>query len=157
MPDQMQEDIVVLVQHMAAVPERLVRALADKSPRQLGGRPGPDEWSVIEVFAHMRAVDDIMTARIYMLMTRSNVLFADLDERRWADIAHYVNRDIHQSLTLFTLRRIEVVTALRHLFVEDWQRKGLHEIKGMQSLFSIVQNLAIHEEEHCTQIEKLLS
>lgn len=157
MSNQMQDDIVVLVQHMAAVPERLVRALADKTPRQLGGRPGPDEWSVIEVFAHMRAVDDIMTSRIYTLMTRSNALLVDLDERHWAEVAHYVNRDIHQSLTLFTLRRIELVTALRHLFVEDWQRKGLHETKGMQTLFNIVQNLAIHEEEHCSQIEKLLS
>ncbi|GCF10956.1 DinB family protein [Dictyobacter arantiisoli] len=151
------DEVVSLVQHMAALPDRLVRATSGKTPAQLGGRPGPDEWSVIEIFAHMRAVDDIVTSRIYMLLARDHAPLVDFDERRWAEIAHYVNRDLHQSLTLFTLRRIEVVMVLRQLFAQDWQRTGQHETAGPQSLLAIVRSLVAHEEEHCAQIEKLLS
>ncbi|GCE21268.1 DinB family protein [Dictyobacter kobayashii] len=152
-----QEEVVALVQHMAAIPERLVHAINGKAPAQLMRRPAPGEWSVQEIFAHMRAVDDIVTTRIYMLLARQGAPLVDFNERSWADAARYVNRDIHQSLTLFTLRRIEIVTVLRQLFFEDWQRFGHHETYGTQTLLSIVRDLASHEGEHCSQIEKLLS
>lgn len=157
MTSENQEEIVTLVQHMASVPERLVRVMAGKTPIQLVGRSAPGEWAVNEVFAHMRAVDDIVTPRIYMLLTRQNAPLVSFDERQWAEVARYVNRDIHQSLTLFTLRRIEVVTALRQLFAEDWQRSGTHEVYGHQTLLDLVRDLVTHEEEHCSRIETLLS
>ncbi|GCE07058.1 hypothetical protein KDAU_43870 [Dictyobacter aurantiacus] len=152
-----QDEIVELVQHMAAIPERLVRAMNGKTRAQLTRRPAPGEWSAHEIFAHMRAVDDIVTTRIYMLLTRQDAPLVAFDERRWAEAAHYAERDIHQSLTLFTLRRIEIVATLRQLFFEDWQRLGRHETYGTQSLIGIVRDLASHEGEHCSQIEKLLA
>ncbi|GER91803.1 hypothetical protein KDW_59650 [Dictyobacter vulcani] len=151
-----QEEIVALVQHMAAIPERLVRAMTDKPRDKFLYRPAAGEWTVLEIFAHMRAVDDIVTTRIYMLLSRDNAPLVSFDERRWAEVARYLQRDIHQSMTLFTLRRIEFVTVLRQLFAEDWQRSGQHETYGTQTLLSIVRDLVSHEEEHCARIEQLM-
>ncbi|GCE28673.1 hypothetical protein KDA_41570 [Dictyobacter alpinus] len=157
MADHSQDEIVALVQQMAAIPDRLVRAMTGKSREQFLRRPAAGAWAVPEIFAHMRAVDDIVTTRIYMVLSREDAPLVSFDERRWSEVARYLQRDIHQSLTLFTLRRIEVVTVLRSLFAEDWQRTGQHETYGTQTLLGIVRDLVSHEEEHCSQIERQLS
>ncbi|MDQ2716935.1 MAG: DinB family protein [Chloroflexota bacterium] len=150
-----QEQIEELVQRFAAIPGRLTRAIAEKTPDQLHIAPVPGAWTAGEVLAHMRAVDAIMTTRIIMLLARDAPPLVAFDERRWAEVAGYANTDMHLSVSLLTLRRAEVVAALQQLPPEAWQRSGQHETRGTMSVRDIVQDMLVHEEEHCSQIEKL--
>ena len=154
MMDGDREQIEELVRQLAGTPERLARAVAGKTLEQLKTRPAADAWAARDILAHLRASDDIVASRIYMLLARDSPPLVAFDERRWAE-AGYASGDFHRGLTLFTLRRAEVVRVLQQLPLEAWQRSGQHEVRGDMSILDIVQDLTAHEEEHCSQLEAL--
>lgn len=141
-----------LLSRCAAIPERIAQALEGRNEEELRARPLPDDWSLVEIFAHMRAVDDIFTPRMYAILVHDSVPLVAYDERRWAEIAHYEHLEIHTSLRLFTLRRAELVNILRSLVAEDWQRVGIHEEWGPMTLLAVLTFFIEHEEEHYAQI-----
>ena len=144
-----------LLDRLAGIPERVAVVVAGRSERQ-GRTPASDDgWSVAEIVAHMRAADDIWTPRILMTLTRDHAPLAAYDERRWAEVLGYAQTDVQLSLRSFTLRRAELVTALRRATSEDWKRVGIHEVRGALSLAELVSGLLEHEEEHCEQLEAL--
>ncbi len=144
--------IDALLSRCDAIPTRIAQAVKDRYTEDLHARPLPDDWSLVEVFAHMRAVDDIFTPRIYAILARDSVALVAYDERRWAEVAHYEQLELQTSLRLFTLRRAELVNTLRALALEDWQRIGIHEEWGPMTLLAILTFFLEHEEEHCAQI-----
>ncbi|MBV9230236.1 MAG: DinB family protein, partial [Chloroflexi bacterium] len=115
-----------------------------------------DAWSVVEILAHVRASDDILAYRAYVILARENPPMAAYDDRIWAEVARYAQTDFHTSLTVFTLRRAELVDMLRHIALDDWKRVGIHEMHGPLSLLNVITTLVEHEEEHCAQLEALL-
>lgn len=144
-----------LLVRLAGIPARVAAAVAGwgearwRAPSDEGG------WSAAEVFAHMRASDDILAARAPMLLTRDQAPLAAYDERRWVEVAGYAQADFQTSLQAYTLRRAELVRVLRRAEPADWQRVGMHEVRGPLSLLEVVTHLLAHEEEHCAQLEQL--
>ncbi len=143
-----------LLARLAGIPARVAAAVAGWSEARLRA-PSGDGWSAAEIFAHMRASDDILAARVPMLLTRDFAPLAAYDERRWAEAAGYARADFQPSLQAYALRRAELVNMLRRAAPEDWQRTGIHEVRGPLSLLDVVAGLLAHEEEHCAQLEQL--
>src|SRR5258708_6151229 len=150
-----QEHINTLITRLAATPTRIARRTAGWSREQLQTSPAPEAWAAQDILVHLRAADDIIAPRIYMVLAGENPSLSAYDERRWAEIARYAHQDFATSLGLFTLRRAEVVVVLQNVDSEAWERIGIHEILGPVSLLEIVQGLVEHEEEHCTQLEAI--
>lgn len=146
-----------LLDRLKAIPVRIARVVDELSNAELYSVPSPGEWSVIELFAHIRASSEILTHRVYALAVRPDALLPAYDERNWAKVAGYASADFSASLTLFILKRQELLTLLRGLSPEDWGRTGLHEEQGRLSLLNVVTHLLEHEEEHCTQLEALFA
>lgn len=144
-----------LLDRLAGIPERVAAVVAIRSETQVRAPAGDEGWSVAEIFAHMRASDDIWTPRILMTLTRDQAPLAAYDERRWAEVLGYAQADVQLSLRAFTLRRAELVTSLRRATSEDWERVGIHEVRGPLSLVELVSSVLEHEEEHCAQLETL--
>jgi hypothetical protein len=151
-----QDEIDNLLSRLAVVPGRIAHVLKDQNDAELRRSNSKNEWSIIDIFAHMRASDDILAYRAYVILARENPALAAYEERRWAEVARYAHTDFHASLTLFTLRRAELVYMLRHTALDDWKRVGIHEVRGPLTLFDVVTTLVAHEEEHCAQLEALL-
>ena len=149
--DQVQD----LLHQLAGIPGRIDRAVATRSDRDKHLVFSNGEWSAAQILAHLRASDDILGHRLYAILTRANPDLPAFDERRWAEIAGYPQADFELSLKVFTLRRAELMTMLRAITIEDWQRLGHHELKGDISLFEVATSLLEHEEEHCVQLESL--
>ncbi len=68
-----------LLARLAGIPARVAAAVAGWSEARLRA-PSGDGWSAAEIFAHMRASDDILAARVPMLLTRD---FAPLGGGGW--------------------------------------------------------------------------
>jgi hypothetical protein len=149
------DEVSDLLNRLAAVPARIGRAVARLSDTDKHLSSSNSEWSASQILAHLRASDDILSHRLYAILTRDNPVLPAYDERRWVEIAGYLQADVELSLNVFTLRRAELVTMLRQVAREDWQRLGNHEIKGAISLFQVATALLEHEEEHCVQLEAL--
>ncbi|HEY7831964.1 MAG TPA: DinB family protein [Ktedonobacterales bacterium] len=144
-----------VVARLAAIPARIARAVAGWDAARLAAAPGAGVWSAQAILAHLRAADDILAPRAYMVLTRENPPLAAYDERRWAEVAGYGQADVRASLAVYTARRAELVLALRRLAPGDWARAGIHEARGLVTLLELMRGLAEHEEEHAAQIEAL--
>lgn len=150
-----QHHLPTLISQLATTPARIAHRTAGWSREQLQSPPSEGAWSARDILAHLRAADDIITPRIYMVLARNNPTLSAYDERRWSEIAGYADQDFATSLSLFTLRRAEVVMMLQNLDDEAWERTGIHEVQGAVSLREIVEGLVEHEEGHCTQLEAI--
>jgi DinB superfamily len=143
-----------LLVRLAAIPTRVASAVAEGSKLRLHPPSVVGEWSTAEIFAHMRASDDIMSPRAYMILVRDQPPLAAYDDRRWAEVAGYAQADFQTLLQAFTLRRAELVSMLGCIAPEEWRRVGVHEAHGPVSLLDVITTLVEHEEEHCTQLER---
>ncbi len=150
-----QTEVNDLLSRLARMPTRIAQATAGLTEEQMRQPPAEGEWSMIDVFAHVRATDDIIAGRVMPVLVRDQPNLLAYDERRWAEVTRYTQEHFEQPLEVFGLRRAELVHALRHISLADWERTGIHEERGPQSLLAIVQRVVEHEEEHCAQLEAL--
>lgn len=141
-----------LISRLAAIPTLIAQATEALSETGIHAHPEQGEWSISDVFAHMRAVDDLWIPRIYGIIVRDQPILTAFDERRWAELVGYTSADFRSSLSLYTLRRAELVQVLRRLELDDWERIGLHEEYGSISLFDLMAGWVKHEEEHYAQL-----
>ncbi len=147
------EQIQKVLARLAAAPVRLAAALSrmEDADSVMGGVPG--EWSPTEVLAHMRASQDILEPRILQILVRDNPPLSAFDERRWEEVSHYAAAPIIDSLETLRLRRNDLLRALRAIPAGDWERTGIHEARGPQSVLQIATHIADHDDEHIAQIE----
>lgn len=145
-----------VIERLQTIPGRIASAFGGRSASELRAAPGEGEWSPAEILAHLRAADDILSYRAYMMLARDNPPLPAFDERRWAEVVGYARLDPLASLRAYTLRRKELVRMLRGLAPEAWARTGQHEQRGEVTLLDIMTTLAVHEQEHCAQMERSL-
>jgi hypothetical protein len=157
------DEIAGLLAALADTPERIRAAAAGRTEAQLTALPSvgsPDHeasWSALAVLAHIRASDDILAPRLVAMLVRAEPPLPAFDERRWSEVMGYADTEFHQLLAAFTVRRAELLNALRRLPPRDWQRAGQHEARGRVTLLETARHLADHEAEHCLQLESLLA
>jgi hypothetical protein len=148
-------EIQSLISRLASAPGRYTAALSrlEDADSVTGAQPG--EWSPAEVLAHVRASHAILEPRIVHILVRDNPPLPAFDERRWQEVALYHTVAVIDSLEALRLRRNELVRVLRSIPEADWQRTGLHETNGPQTILQIATHIANHDDEHIAQIERL--
>ena len=137
-----------LLTRLARTPTRVLQAAAGLNEEQVRQRPAEGEWSIAEVFAHLRASDDILASRFLPILARDEPPLAVYDERAWAETAHYAQARFRESLEIFSLRRAEIVEVLRQAPLAAWERTGVREQFGPISVLELARSLVEHEEEH---------
>jgi DinB superfamily len=136
-------------------PARIAAATAGVPPAALSQPPGGKAWSPAEVLAHLRACDDLWSHSIYAMLAEDRPVLPQIHPRRWARAAGFVTLDFRASLRAFRLKRAELVGVLRPLPAEAWRRSA--DIGGRaHTVYSQVRRLALHEQEHCNQLEQML-
>jgi hypothetical protein len=150
----MSEKIDALMTQLEDSLHRLTWAMMDVDEEDLNASEG-DEWSPIEILAHVKACDDIITSRIAMLLVHPKANLQDFNERAWAEIAGYVDAPLDQTLMALQRHRNEMIWQLRRLPDEAWERTAPHETRGTLSLFDLVKSFADHETDHVQQLENL--
>jgi hypothetical protein len=142
-----------VIERLRDVPARIAKAFGKRPASQLSAAPAKGEWSPAEILAHLRASDDILAYRAYMILIRDNPPLPAFDERRWAEVSGYAHMDALDSLQTYSRRREELVTMLDGLEPEAWERTGQREQRGAVTLLGVLTTLLDHEEEHCAQLE----
>src|SRR4051794_36536238 len=145
-----------LIDRLAQCASRL-RSLADRqtSAQRWSANAG-DGWSPIEILAHMRASDAILSPRILHILVRDNPPLPRFDERRWAEVARFNDLPASELVHAHSVARAELVHALRRIDAANWQRTGTHDEEGVVSILEIAEHVADHEEEHLADLEKML-
>jgi hypothetical protein len=148
------EDPVVIQQETPATLARLVDGVSDQ---QLGHRPSPDKWSIIEILAHL-AEDELATSwRYRQMIEHDGETLHGFDQELWARLGNYATWNVRDALELFRLLREANLRMLSALLPEEWNRSGNHVERGNLTVRDLVRHMAAHDVNHIKQIERLLA
>ena len=114
-------------------------------------------WSALDVVRHLRASDAIMAPRIWQVLVRDRPPLPGHDERAWAELIAAADVPVDAQIAAFAIQRAELTALLRTLTPEQWQRAGLHETNGEQTVLQIGTKIAEHERDHLAQIEAIVA
>jgi hypothetical protein len=149
----MHEDLIARLRETPVTLRRLTRG---KSPDALTVASAPADWAPIDVVLHVRAAAAIVAPRVMQALVRESPRFESLDERAWADLLRLPEMPLDAQLTGFQIERAELTGTLMKLRPDQWQRTGLHEERGEQTVIAICEQIVEHEAEHVAQLSAML-
>ena len=132
--------------------QRLTRGLASKhlhTPLKKG------KWSIGQIVSHLCDAEIAMSYRLRMALAQSGNSLQAYDQDKWADALYYDKAKCSEKVKLFSILRAANVSLLKCLSPKEWQRYGMHEERGKETVERMVQMLAGHDVNHLKQIENI--
>jgi len=93
----MRDDVTALLARLEDSMQRMTWALMDCDEDDLRLEMEDGEWSPMQIFSHIKASDDIITARIPLFIMRDHPALQSVDERAWAAAAGYEEAPLDQT------------------------------------------------------------
>lgn len=128
---------------------RILReAAAGLSPEQVRERPGPGEWSILELVVHLVDSDAIVIDRMKRILTEDNPTLLCADETAYVQRTHSHAQSLEDALVLFEVGRRQMARVLRALPDEAFARAGTHNVKGRVTLGELIPSYTQHVTHH---------
>lgn len=142
---------------LAHTPARIEQRLKGIDEKVLAKRPGEGVWSVKEVVGHLGDTEWVYGYRVRMMLSHEAPTIAGYDQDLMATGMAHNERPI--SMLLEEHRRLRGLNI--DLFLRTrgpaWQRYGLHDERGEESVELNVRLLAGHDFRHMDQINRILA
>src|ERR1700751_1885973 len=119
-----------LIEEYVACSARLRQAVAGLSAEELTARPGPGDWSILELVIHLTDSDYIAIDRMKRILTEDNPPLLYADETAYVERLHSHEQDLEDALVLFEVGRRQWARVLRRLPDEAFLRAGTHNRRG---------------------------
>lgn len=120
----------------------------DLTEDDLSKKPGPGEWSLIEVFLHILDSDLSFADRMKRVISEDRPTLIKLDEKLYQQRLNYHPKTFSTAIKLFDANREMTLFHLEILKPEDFSRIGIHSIKGEQTLLEILNFSTWHLNHH---------
>ena len=137
--------------------EQLAAAIKGQSDAALARRPDAKNWAAKEVVCHLRDTEEAFGSRF------EQILAMDVDPRlpgpaadRWAEERQYLRNDTAEALAAFRTRRQETLAILGKLTSADWDKGGIHPVRGRITLDGFLTLMAWHDDNHLDQLVRAL-
>ena len=137
-----------LIEDYVACSDRLRNAVAGLSREDLTARPGPGNWSILEVVLHLTDSDAIAIDRMKRILTEDNPPLLYADETAYVDRLFSHDQSLENALTLFDVGRRQFARVLRKLPDEAFEREGTHNRRGRVTVGQMVQGYIGHVDDH---------
>ena len=100
-----------LIEGFEACGPRLRQAVAGMSPEELTARPGPGDWSILELVIHLADSDSIAIDRMKRMLIEDNPQLLYADETAYVRLLASHEQSLEDALTLFELGRLASLPA----------------------------------------------
>jgi uncharacterized damage-inducible protein DinB len=137
-----------LIEEFVACGARLRHAVAGLTPEELTARPGPGDWSILELVIHLTDSDSIAIDRMKRMLTEDNPPLLYADETAYVRRLATHDQSLDDALTIFEVGRRQFARVLRALPDEEFDRRGTHNRRGIVTVGSSVQNYIDHVNHH---------
>jgi hypothetical protein len=148
-----------LLSLLPEAPARLAAAIVGADPAFLRRRPAPDEWSPVEILAHMRACDDVWGGCARRILAEDHPTIRALGPRTWIHQTDYATLDFDVSLRAFAVQRASLIDVLTAADADAWLRSATVIGAGgrlERSVYWYAHGIPTHERSHVKVIENLL-
>jgi hypothetical protein len=140
---------------LRALPDKLDTLCEGLSYDELRRRPSPDEWSILEVYCHLRDFAQIEGTRIQRLVEEENPTLPPYDQEELARERDYQGDDPLRVRIAVRAYWGGLAYQLEQLSEEQWRRGGLHPEDGPVTVRSRAALMAEHARLHLAQIRAL--
>ena len=123
-------------------------AVVGMSREQLLARPVPGRMSTLEVVCHIADFDAVLAERMKRIITLPDALLLVADENLFLQELHYHDRNVEDELALIDATRKQMSRIIRALTPEQFQRTGVHSMKGLLTLEKVIQGATNHIVHH---------
>jgi hypothetical protein len=145
---------------LAEAPSRLAALTVNLAPAQLQTRPGPDEWSLNDILAHLRACSDMWGGYIRTILAEDRPTIRAMNPTTWIKHTNYLELEFRPSLRAYTRQRAKLLAVLQPLPPKAWARSATVTGGGkprQRTVFTYAQWLANHEQSHVRHIVRLVA
>jgi uncharacterized damage-inducible protein DinB len=137
-----------LIEEYLACGARLRQAVAGLSPEELTARPGPGNWSILELVIHLADSDSIAIDRMKRMLIEDNPPLLYADESAYVSKLASHEQSLEDALTLFEVGRRQFARVLRALPDEAFERRGVHNRRGVLTVGGMVRDYIEHVDQH---------
>jgi uncharacterized damage-inducible protein DinB len=137
-----------LIEDYVACSMRLRQAVAGLSSEELTARPGPGDWSILELVLHLTDSDCIAIDRMKRMLTEDNPPLLYADETAYVRSLASHEQSLEDALILFEVGRRQFARVLRALPDEAFDRRGTHNRRGLVTVGGTVNDYIEHVDHH---------
>lgn len=145
-----------VIDALAAMPDRVARALQAVPTEAIGAAPQSGGWSAFQVLCHIRDAALVYSGRFRWMVFDDSPLLPNYDEDNWVAACADTPADIGAILNELRASRTDLVRVLGRIPDAAWSRTGRHEVLGVVILEPYVRHQLAHEEIHLAQLEVAL-
>jgi hypothetical protein len=135
----------------------LAAAVKGQGDAALSRRPDAKNWAAKEVICHLRDTEEAFGGRF------EQILAMDSDPRlpgpsadRWAEERQYLRNDASEALAAFGKRREETLAIFARLTPAQWDKGGIHPVRGRMTIDTFLTLMAWHDDNHLDQLRRAL-
>jgi hypothetical protein len=134
----------------------LFETLLGDLPAGLGEwKPGPDRWSISEVFAHLLDIEQVYSDRVRRIAAEESPAFQRYDLAGASASGAYSRGTASEHLARFIAMRNDTVAVLKKLPASGGRRTGVHSELGTITLSEMLCEFASHDLGHLRQIAEI--
>ena len=130
-----------------------LRALVESLPADRLERPEADGWTARQVLAHLADFELIAAVRVRMVLTQDRPALANYDQDGFTERFGRLE-PAAEALERFEVNRLATTRVLESLGGADWERPGLHPVRGEETLRQTVEKVAEHDRGHLEQLRQ---
>ncbi len=137
-----------LVARFAAGADKLRLGIAGLTRADCVARPGPGEWSILELVVHLADGDAVAIDRMKRVIAEENPSLVAFDENKWIKQLFIDEQSIEDAAALFELNRRQMARVLRKLPPQAFDRAGTHSERGRVTLRDLLVTYTDHLDHH---------
>lgn len=140
---------------LAEAPVKLAEAVAGISEADARRPERAGAWSVLQIARHLADTEIVYGYRLRLIVAADRPAIPGYDQDAWADRLHYHHGTLADALADHAAMRRMTLRWLAALDADQWERAGLHNERGEESVRRIVALLAGHDLNHERQIRRV--
>jgi hypothetical protein len=144
----MKSHLEALIARFEAGGELLKYAVGGLTEEQAKAHPGPGEWSIAEVAAHLADCDLVASDRMKRVLAEENPSLLAFDENAWLTRLRSGDMPVDESAALFDINRKRMGRILRGCSEQDFGRAGIHSERGRTTLAELLTVFVNHLDHH---------
>jgi hypothetical protein len=137
-----------VIAEFEAGPAKVRAAVAGLTREELTARPGPGDWSILEVVVHLADSDAIAIDRMKRMLIEDNPPLLYADENAYIAKLLPHEQDVEDALVLMEVGRRQFARVLRKLPPAAFDRTGTNNKSGVKTVGGMVQSYAKHIDDH---------
>jgi hypothetical protein len=137
--------------------DELAAAIKGQSDAVLSRRPDAKNWAAKEVVCHLRDTEEVFGARVEQILAMDvDPKWGDSNADRMAEERQYLRNDAGEALAAFRQRRAETLQTLGKVTPAEWEKGGIHPVRGRFTIDAILSIMAWHDDNHLDQLARAL-